>query len=322
MGTFKRFHINGLLRISLLVLCAGALITLAVMFVWATLRFGADTILGVVTQVANSTTHLGPFLLESVLIGIATMALIQSVRAIYPIRGLFHRQYIDRWLRSTVSKQSPKLLSELMSLAVATDSRALFDLPAEHLIAQLGAAADIIVASPADHVELLLALAGEAGRNDTDHYIRMFGGRRDQANPDPVYVDVRNRVAQLIQRRMDGLHISMGRQWRLILRLTAIGVATLFAFVASLPNASVSRETNVNRLTSESGILSSHEVGDKNLKQSPQIQTAPRSPEEREKYANPTGLQRGLFVAIIGLVSGFMASLSRDAVAIVEKLRR
>jgi hypothetical protein len=279
-------------------------------------------------------------LLESVLIGIATMASIQSVRAIYPVRGLFHELYISRWLRPTVPEQLPmqpdelrKPLSKLLSLAVATDSRALFDLPAEQLLAQLGAAADIVVTYPVDHRGLLLVLAGEAGWKDTTNFIENFGKKfgADSSLPDPVYVDVRNRVAQHIQRRLDGLHISMGRQWRLILRLTAIAIATLFAFVASIPNAGTRREATVGRLSSERGAPLSHdaaafESGTNSASATPQQpQTRTAAGEEGFLGAQPrtpTKLQRGLFVALTGLVAGFMASLSRDVVAILEKLRR
>ena len=359
--------------IPLLLVGALLLITFAVLIAWMAFRFGSDTILGVITQVKGSTADLGPFLMETALIGVATMALIQSIRAIYPVRGLFQQWSVTRWLSEGAGK-SDFLISRLLSLAVATDSRAVFDLPAEQLLAQIGAAADLVVGLPRGHEELLFALVGRAGSHDAQNYVEQFHKSRgatkqsDASEPgapglnlDPNYVDVRNRVAQHIQRRIDGLQISMGRLWRMILRLTAISIGALVAFVASGPPPQpvgvAENLTEQFHSGTAGGVSPSRSTGEEDTtfavpnseaRNSTESRPAVRTPGEskdtsRVPFAErprpvPWNLepfelrpqqtsriaefQRGLFVALTGLVSGFMASLSRDIVAIIEKFRR
>jgi hypothetical protein len=336
----------------LLGLAGATLLVFAILIVWTALRFGADTILGVTTQVKNSTTDLGPFLMETILIGVASMALIQSIRAIYPVRGLFQEWCVARWLswHSDLGRDSRELVNKLLSVAVAAHGRSVFDLPAEQLLAQIGAAADLVVSFPRDHERLLHALVGEAGAGDASSYFGLSGSpmktNLSGTSGESEYVDLRNRVAQHIQRRIDGLQISMGRRWRIILRLAAVGLGALFAFVASgAPPVHVAdnsshqqpsqEEMGRDRDTESSnwqGRMPDSEVhGFAKSKPSESKSNSeivleapwrsPRHPEEDERESAPA-LQRGLFVAITGLVSGFMASLFRDLVAIIEKFRR
>jgi len=258
------------------------------------------------------------FVKQSIAIGVLTMAVIQMVRMTYPVRGIFHGRRVRAWLRAGIVPEarsnnksevsSPQrdpvagAVSELLKLAVTSDSRALFDLSIEQLCGQMAAAIDPVLDAPTEQRELLGGLAGESGMDDVNRYVTAWENWRDrlkgsksqssggnmqrlsepskgnsQATSEPSEIDIkfldaRNAVSRRIHRNIDGFQILVSTNWKRMLRIGAVIIA---------------------------GVLSCYGT------------------------AEITDVRSRLFFVFAGgIMGGFIATVARDIVAGIEKLRR
>jgi len=129
--------------------------------------------------------------------GVLAMAIIQGLRALLPLRGVFHRVTLERWIDDATSEPSPSVerrrrifhsVTRLARGPVSADRYALLDLPIEQLCGQIAAGADRLLdapfaatletsgsrAEPATVKEVLTALAA-GGDKDIDDYLKLAG---------------------------------------------------------------------------------------------------------------------------------------------------
>ena len=129
--------------------------------------------------------------------GVLAMAIIQALRAILPLRGVFHRVTLERWIDDATSEPSPSVerrrrifrsVTRLARGRVSADRYALLDLPIEQLCGQIAAGADRLLDAPfaatletsgprrepATVKEVLAALAA-GGDKDIDDYLELAG---------------------------------------------------------------------------------------------------------------------------------------------------
>jgi hypothetical protein len=98
--------------------------------------------------------------------GLLAMAIVQGVRTLLPVRGLFHRTVVERWVDESLQhassstreprawrvKVTQRMFKTLMALArgsTAGERYALLDLPIEQLCGQIAAEADRLLDNPA-----------------------------------------------------------------------------------------------------------------------------------------------------------------------------
>jgi hypothetical protein len=136
---------------------------------------------------AKPEAGLAWFLTQLTAVGVLSMATIQGIRSVLPIRGVFHRASLERWIdesikrRSTAkpedkgsaqtkedeksneesAKKSPsdstpnqQLMKRIVELSTVStgDGYAFFDLPLEQLCGQIAAGADRLLDDPLGHM--------------------------------------------------------------------------------------------------------------------------------------------------------------------------
>jgi hypothetical protein len=235
-------------------------------------------------------------------VGTLSMALIQAIKDMFPVRRLYQRWWMQRHLRQLAavcaknglfvpsvpdeSSESARTKSQavdpeiaeqqLIDLATAGQAAALYDLQIEQLSGQITAASQIAIDYPHRYAHLVLCLGAGA---DTKDFVRIFqespqyGERSSEETA--IFVDARNRIAHQVQRATDAIQIACGFQWKWLLQLCAIllsGLLALWAYV----------------------------------------------------WADPTHpASARLFVfATAGILGGFLAPVARDLVAALQSLRK
>jgi len=192
------------------------------------------------------------------LIGIAalTMALIQTVKNMLPLRQWFQRDSVNSWLAvraHTARSATPAInveqaKTDLVHLTTAGDSAALYSLPIEQLCGQINAATQIILDYPAHHWDLLRCLASQSNPDDltitsppnpATQLARRALLRKpavtltdDEHNQDDDLVAARNRLSHQIQRAVDALQISIGFRWKFWMQLASIVLSAVLAALA------------------------------------------------------------------------------------------
>jgi hypothetical protein len=205
-------------------------------------------------------------------IGALSMALLQTAKNLLPLRLWFQRHHVERWLAQRATQalafaraaaSSPaapntfavtpasaaQAQTDLVHLATAGDSDALYSLPIEQLCGQINAATQVLLDYPSLHWNLLRCLASEAQPSDlalinppdpAAHAARKMLLRKPavtltdaEHNQVDDYIAARNRVSHQIQRAVDALQISVSFRWKFWMQLAsillsaALGVATL-----------------------------------------------------------------------------------------------
>jgi hypothetical protein len=188
-------------------------------------------------------------------IGLVSMAILQTVKDAFPVRRLFQRWWVRRWLAAqarraeaagavagaaTAPPEPPPAEEDLLRLATGADARAFYDLPIEQLCAQMNAAAGIVLDYPWRHGPLLHALSAGADAADLQALLDVRPvaekPRSQQTEEDRRrlgdILDPRTRVGHQIQRNIDALQIAAGFRWRLTLQVAAIAVSGALVVVA------------------------------------------------------------------------------------------
>jgi hypothetical protein len=167
-------------------------------------------------------------LLFSLISGVISMAMLQTLKSLLPIRAAYHGLYLRHWLAQrggddgsasfrqllqglgTRFDESPRLASKF-----ARDSRhQVLDLPAELLAAQISAAVDLALGAPADYQRLLTVLCGPPNGAAVERLAKL--GRLEPDDPSSIEVGRRLTTA------VDILQISLGHGWRIRVRTAAV----------------------------------------------------------------------------------------------------
>lgn len=238
-----------------------------------------------------------PFFTATLIVGLLSMALIQILKDLVPVRRWFQKYWVRQWLQERKPFWKPgfdpeqranfdprKAEWDLIQLAMDGDSNSFFNLPIEQLCGQLNAAAQSVLEHPEEHKTLLYYLASKAEPRDVWTVIQCSERYREQSGTKlegsdrsafAYCVDARNRVAHHIQRAIDALQLSAGSRWKLWIQIFSIALSGLIASVA---------------------ISLFGEVG---------------GPWRRLETT-----------AAVGLLGGFLAPIARDVIAGLQSIRR
>jgi hypothetical protein len=191
--------------------------------------------------------------------GTLTMAILQILKDMCPIRRAFQRRWIEWWLWQQASRfsrsaatspgdgKSPAAAGSapdpiaaetvLLGLATGGDEHAFYDLSAEQLVAQMSAAAQITLDYPRRYGGLIEILAAGADRADVEIVCSVGSPRAAVTSNGTLpadYTDARTRVGHRIQRNLDGLQISMSDRWQLWLQSASLVVSVIIVEIAIL----------------------------------------------------------------------------------------
>jgi len=225
--------------------------------------------------------HALTFVLSLAAVGTISMALIQVVKELAPVRRWYQKRWVTAWLTRQIAKAepveadvqavSPELVRDaLVELATGGDERAMFDLAADQMVAQMNAAAQMALDYPQIYAPLLTALSAGASRDDLKR-ILMLPKLDDEPSRHPSFNDARTRVGHRLQRNLDGLMIALGNDWRWWMHFCAIGLTILLVEAVAIGYG-----------------LSASQL---------------------------------LLAAFIGLIGGYLAPIARDLVAALQSLR-
>lgn len=187
-----------------------------------------------------------PFFTAASSVGVLSMAFIQTLKDMFPLRTWFQRSAVADWLGANAaqSQHNPYIAkNDLVQLATDGDSEAFYQLPIEQLCGQINAALQVVLDYPALHEDLLYSLA--LGSNPADLDLLLTSSRQvrenitpaDQLSPDQrtllsQVADARNRVGRQAQRSVDGLQISVGSRWQFWLKFASIILSVGLAITA------------------------------------------------------------------------------------------
>ncbi|MEV4512283.1 hypothetical protein AB0K00_25375 [Dactylosporangium sp. NPDC049525] len=208
---------------------------------------------------------VGRFAAWVVVCGVAAMVLIETVKRLLPLRGAYNRRQVAVWLDDRSRSPRPAVFGQLvraMELVSAKGERpanddgsrdladavvgerwrqvtfagpgvgGAFNLPAEHLSAQIGAAVERASRHGTQYAELLLALCPDVDREDL-HMLddRRFGG---DSGSSAVAAELSYGIATAI----DQLQIRLAGRWRHYLQVTAWWLTGLIALLVALADGS------------------------------------------------------------------------------------
>jgi hypothetical protein len=211
-----------------------------------------------ITQALNSL--LGKFngwasyFLTVTALGTITMAVLQAIKDITPIRRWFQRFRMRAWLVSqarlaldepeeqnshneTKNDQSISLATsladdaeyELLLLATNGDACAFYDLEIEKLCGQWNAAIQIVIDFPSCFKNLFACMAARARKEDRGQLLRPdlpiqlhpasesaqdVETQAERMNRRQTFLDARNRVMHQIQRAVDSFQIATAFRWK------------------------------------------------------------------------------------------------------------
>jgi hypothetical protein len=180
--------------------------------------------------------------------GTIAMALLQVIKELTPLRRAFQHRWIDRWIdaqAAAAAKSVPPLTAipsdaknSLVELATGGQANAFYDLPIEQLVAQVNAAAQVVLDYPKDSESLLIVLSEGAPPDDVRSILE---GTRPATAPSQAYLDARSRVGHRIQRNLDGVQIALGARWKFWMQVASITLSTavIEAAVLSTPQTTV-----------------------------------------------------------------------------------
>lgn len=183
-------------------------------------------------------------------IAVVATASVQLLKELLPIRRRFQRIYLAGWFRARFREQGKAVSADdlkraekdLVRLSTGGDRDAFYDLETAQLCGQMNSAAQIALAYPDRHPDLLRFLAPEADEDDiklvaeTPRFAAQGSATptaEDQTEMTEL-LDARNRVTHHLQRSIDALQISMSFRWKLYLQLTVYVISLLASLVSIL----------------------------------------------------------------------------------------
>jgi hypothetical protein len=168
-------------------------------------------------------------------VGVLSMAIIQTLKDMLPLRNWFQQRYLLDWLTRKAGEAEgnsvPRpdvgiALRDLVRLATAGDGKALYDLQIEQMCGQMNAAMQVVLDYPAEHSDLLRCMAALARPSDIEELLK--AGQRQKT---PEQVDARTRVMHQVQRAIDAFQITAAYRWKLYLQIASFALS--FAFTVA-----------------------------------------------------------------------------------------
>lgn len=186
----------------------------------------------------------------AVAIAVTATSIVQLLKELLPIRRRFQRSFLKSWFRERLQERGKPITqddlkgaeTDLIHLATGGDRNAFYDLETPQLCGQMNSAAQIALAYPDRHPELLRFLAPEADDEDVKLVAKApsSAAQRDvapsaqqQAEMNAL-LDARNRVTHHLQRSIDALQISMSFRWKLYLQLTVYTICLVASLLSIL----------------------------------------------------------------------------------------
>jgi hypothetical protein len=177
--------------------------------------------------------------------GTLTMAILQIIKELTPLRRWFQRNWLRRWIRERGGNETA--LTQLVELATGGDANAFFDLAAEQLVAQISAAGQVVLDYPEPHAELLKVLAAGA-EVDAMMAVRMRSTDDTFSDADRrILIEARSRIGTRIQRNLDGLQIALSGRWRWWMQSASV-VLTAILVELAIFTASDSKQLTVGAM--------------------------------------------------------------------------
>ena len=215
-----------------------------------------DSIADAIQRFINSIySYTFAFVSAMASVGVVTMAIIQTIKDIFPVRRAFQRSWLNHWLaskaddfNSTKTSINPPVSAasaekDLIRLATDNNSNAFYDLPIEQLCGQFNAAIQVALDYPGRHRDLLFCAASQATVEDLNLLMRPpelvtrpqkppdAPLTADEAQQRQAFVDARNRVTHYVQRAIDAIQISAGSRWKWLLQLASFVLSGLITYL-------------------------------------------------------------------------------------------
>lgn len=240
---------------------------------------------------AGAADSLTPFLAALSVIGVATMALIQTVKDITPLRRKFQEASLDTWLHDGAAEANAGLTralsalgiqgvdpsrarTQLVRLSVDGDERALFGLSIEQMCGQMNSALQVALDYPKRNLDLLLVAASNAEPDDIEALARPDDARLVEDEASRIRLaDARNRVVNQLQRAIDGFQIRTSYRWKWWLQVASFVVSVVLAAVAVA------------------------------------------------QWPGELGMSKLIAIVMTALAAGFLAPVARDLTAVLQKFR-
>ena len=189
-----------------------------------------------ITQFFNDVAnHLAGYVAALSILGGVSMALLQTLKDLFPIRQWFQKFYLSQWMKEGATEAglppaaAATAESDLLKLAVDGDAAALYDLQIEQVCGQYTAAIQVVLEYPASHPDLLRITASQARRADVD---AVLAGPGPGVPPSQAFLDARNRVTHQCQRAIDALQITAGFRWKWIFQVASVLLSIVLAWIA------------------------------------------------------------------------------------------
>jgi hypothetical protein len=183
-----------------------------------------------------------PLASAALAISVIATAIVQLFKDLFPFRRQFQRNFVANWFserhaaRSTGGEHKQLLGAEndLIHLATGGEKSAFYDLEPAQLCGQMNSAAQIALAYPDRHPDLIRFLAPEANPEDIQKIVESAGTNAALTEPSAMneLLDARNRVTHHLQRSIDALQIAMGFRWKFYLQLGVYLICFGCAFLA------------------------------------------------------------------------------------------
>ncbi len=190
----------------------------------------SDYIQAFYSDVANNTAR---YVAVLSIIGGVSMALLETLKDLFPVRQWFQRYYLNKWMNAGAAEAglpagaAMNAEKDLLRLAVDGDAGALYDLQIEQMCGQFTAAIQIVLEFPALHADLLKITASQARTADL---ALVIAGPSNPLTQD--FLDARNRVTHQCQRAIDAFQITAGFRWKWIFKIASISLSVVLVWVA------------------------------------------------------------------------------------------
>jgi hypothetical protein len=177
------------------------------------------------------------YILALNLIGAISMAILQTVKDLFPIRRTYQKWRLQIWFRKGAERlnagkplpvvSDAQAENELLILAANGDGAAFFDQQIEQVCGVFNAAMQVVLESPLLYGDLLKITASRADPTD----VAVLAA----APPSPMtkaYLDARNRVLHNCQRSIGAFQVDCDYRWKWWMQISAMVVSTLLSWTA------------------------------------------------------------------------------------------
>lgn len=197
---------------------------------------------------------LGAYLGAMAAIGVAAMALIQAAKDMFPLRRMFQRMRLRKWMEdgareaearfsatledsAGVPVNARRAWKDLVALSVDGDEDALLDLSIEQLCGQMSAAFQMVLDYPKQYRDLLLIAGSFASAADMNEILNTDRSRIARGEGPPTleqirWADARNRLTHQLQRAVDGFQIATGYRWTYWMKVASFVISAILAAIA------------------------------------------------------------------------------------------